>query len=127
VSVFRELFVELSEEAFRIAKGVAEQAVTNAQSVQERAATIQSVTLSAAIRSETIGRALCERYGWRNCEVVRSAAKRAFEIGARRLCGHRVFYELNEHALLIGTWTDVIEQAVYETPRYCYCKQREDA
>lgn len=116
---FRELFVELPRAVFETLQGIGEQAVRKA-SEPPRRSTFGTIELNDAAQM------ICRRYGWRNCEVVRCAASRDFEIGVRLLCGHQLRYVIDDYALASAAHTiDAIDSAVQENPRFCHCVPKE--
>ena len=134
-SVFRPLFVELGEDAFAIAKGIAEQAVKQALDRAKPTGEIDRLSRMLGALSDGPGaRHLASRYGWTEHRFSRPPYDRAVYIRAELRCGHVVRLEpvselalmLASHGEMLHTFIDLLDRRANEA-RYCYCVPCEEA
>lgn len=129
--IFRELFVELSEQAMAIARGIGEEAVHRAEALHAAVNPARSESTAAATVMQYVFR---ERYGISgNIAVLNCALDRAWVISFRDACSHRqriivpeeIWYaargSVREHAAALIHHLDG-----KRNERSCYCVPRID-
>lgn len=126
---FRDLFIELPRAVIETLQGIGEEAVRK-EHHRQYAPQIEAPTMRAALRSPTVLRCLCERYGWESMEVSRSAECQTTRLWPWWPCGHRQLFELPDALLMAmgragieGLLDDLDRQS--EAGRRCYCVQRD--
>lgn len=132
MSVYRPLFNELSKDLFDIVKGITEQAVARAK---EREALFKIGPVGMVLNlsnDEPVATWLQKRYGWKRHAISRCAYNESVEVAARLLCGHVTQYlPISERALHLSispaeAFMIALDKAVQNSPRGCYCVQREE-
>lgn len=137
---FRELFVELSEQAFAVARAIGEQAVAEAKKraddhafLYKRAyAESRESKLLHAIHHGPGAGFLRGRYNWCEFAIVRSEWRTSFEIWPRLKCGHWTKLDpidervlaMAQHGAILDALLDAIDDRV-QLGRDCYCVPRE--
>lgn len=134
---FRELFVELSRDAFEIAKGIGEQAVHRArerlkQTTPRRQGRVSQI-VDAFSSEGPANRYLLSRYRWTRLSIRRAASFDGIEFTVLLPCGHthqvRPIDELILHRSLMGeivnTLIEILDKRDDEAPRSCFCTPRE--
>lgn len=128
---FKQLFHELTAEAFAIAKGLGEAAVVEAHPRTKPAATEPRNRWQPirAFNEEPANRYILERYGWRSFAITSSPFAERLEFNVVRTCGHRLkLRTLGEIAFaaapafrVVDTLLAALDRRVEERPRDCYC------
>lgn len=123
---FRELFVELSREAFEIAKGIGEQAVRRAE---ESRVLHAPAAPAKPLAFDFVGRHVAERYRWSYVETRRHRATCDVSWLVRLKCGHHHVIAFPERVLhrspseAFDFLLDHLDNHAHE--RSCYCVQHE--
>lgn len=123
-SIFRPLVNALPEAIFEMLQGIGEAAVAKAQEPKPHHRPSQTTRLRDGLNS-TLGRYLCERYGWAGVASWRSTRTDALVIAARMPCGHQHRMPFDECALedvRPQRILDLIDKAwLRASRRLCYC------
>lgn len=128
--VFRELFNELSAEAFALVKGIGEQAVALAQPQAQPVRQSQTSRLVDTVNDGHVGRWLCNHYGWKRVRMTRKADCESVLIRVILHCGHVQHMTIDESSIedvQRDRVFDLIDRIWHEGRRKhpCYCVPRE--
>jgi hypothetical protein len=125
---FRELFVEISREAFEIAKAIGEEAVARADAANMLQAPAPAQKLVQSFDFEWLGSRIAPRYGWAFVENRNNPIGDGISWIVRLRCGHHhvIAFPRRLQAMARGTETfefllDHIDK--HEHERSCFCVQ----
>lgn len=129
MSVFRPLYVELSDDAYAIAKGILEQALIKAQPCA-RYSRPSAASLFGQLFESSAGRVVCDEFGWQSATMYREPMDRSTTLTAKLNCGHRSSVTFTDH--LVETEPRLVDLLVslgrgVHGARRCYCVPREAA
>lgn len=127
---FREMFVELSAEAFAIAKAIGEQAIKAAEEKKVFERVPAAIAPAKGLDLDYIGPRVAHRYGWTYVESRRNRATDDVSWIVRLKCEHHHVVTFPCRALFMRMTSEAFEYLLdhldeHAHERSCYCVQLE--
>lgn len=127
VASVRELFHELTADAFAIAKAMLEEAIKKARPPESHHRQSRVAKLAELTNRGPLGGLLCRQYGWERVVMYRTADRDAVTICVRLPCGHSHRFSYSDATIEASTPSHcmtLIERGWDSVKAPCYCVRR---